>query len=55
MSKGNLLQSEPILKQELDQEWVELITEAMGMGLTNEEIRDFLINNSEHDHLAQTV
>jgi hypothetical protein len=58
MSKGNQLQSEPILQEEFDQEWVVLITEAMRMGLTKEEIREFLMSNGDsftHDQLAQTV
>ncbi|MFD2212477.1 anti-repressor SinI family protein [Metabacillus endolithicus] len=29
-------------KEELDQEWVELISKAREMGLSTEEIRDFL-------------
>lgn len=32
-------------KQELDQEWIELIKEAKNLGLSLEEIRDFLYHN----------
>ena len=36
--------SNPLLTQELDEEWVNLIGEAKEMGLSIEEIKEFLAN-----------
>lgn len=35
----------------MDDEWVALITEALAMGITEEEIREFLNNYGEGDEL----
>lgn len=35
-------------QEKLDQEWVELIKEALQLGLTREEIRDFLSNQQNN-------
>jgi DNA-binding transcriptional regulator YhcF (GntR family) len=44
-------------KEEIDYEWVELIEEALQMGLTKEEIRAFLKSNGSlehHDNLVKS-
>ncbi|MFZ3589651.1 anti-repressor SinI family protein [Bacillus sp. DJP31] len=53
MRNVNQKQSDYINLEELDQEWVELISEAISMGLTKDEIRNFLLNNGRIMNLGQ--
>ncbi|MDQ0246873.1 DNA-binding transcriptional regulator YhcF (GntR family) [Bacillus fengqiuensis] len=41
--------------EELDQEWVELIAEALRMGMTKEEIRFFLKSNGNFENTNRMV
>ncbi|MBM7618242.1 DNA-binding transcriptional regulator YhcF (GntR family) [Bacillus tianshenii] len=38
------------LTENLDKEWVELIGDALEMGISTEEIRDFLHNNTNSSY-----
>ncbi|MBM7662665.1 hypothetical protein JOC85_003475 [Bacillus mesophilus] len=50
MNSVEKLQSHFLLGEELDQEWVELVLEAIQLGLTKEEIREFLTNPNSIIH-----
>ncbi|WP_456276813.1 anti-repressor SinI family protein [Bacillus sp. AK128] len=45
MNKIEKLQTKNSLEDELDLEWVELILEAIQLGLTQQEIREYLLAN----------
>ncbi len=45
MSIGNQRHTQYSTNEELDEEWAKLISEALRIGITKDEIREFLINN----------